>query len=96
VTIDDLLTARSGVYVPITDPLVGIDRPARGGPPPRPPPPRNWGRGGKRGMRSWPWQHAAQSRCRGKTLGHFHRCSDSLIDGGREAAEQRVLLNSQA
>jgi hypothetical protein len=36
-------------------------------------------------MTSWPWQiHAAQSqaqsRCRGKTLGHFQRarCSDSL------------------
>ncbi|MDX6434999.1 MAG: hypothetical protein QOE54_7365, partial [Streptosporangiaceae bacterium] len=37
-TIDDLLTARSGVYVPITDPLVGIDRPARGAHPPGTPP----------------------------------------------------------
>jgi hypothetical protein len=37
VTIDDLLTARSGVYVPITDPLVGIDRPARGAHPTVPP-----------------------------------------------------------
>lgn len=36
-TIDDLLTARSGVYVPITDPLVGIDRPARGAHPTVPP-----------------------------------------------------------
>lgn len=95
-TIDDLLTARSGVYVPITDPLVGIDRPARGAHPPGTPPAIDGRLTEKRCMRSWPWQHAAQSRCRGKTLGHFHRCSDSLIDGGREAAEQRVLLNSQA